>query len=86
MVLMLMLMWNNFSHQRSALGSRSPKYLATRESRKALPFKGEKGNRSEPKVLIVLNAQRAGGLGGLSRKSSLLEGEPQKGELQKPSL
>ncbi len=30
----------------------------------ALPFKGVKDDGSEPKVLIVLNAQWAGGLGG----------------------
>ncbi len=35
-----------------------------RLSLQTLPFKGVKDDGSEPKVLIVLNAQRAGGLGG----------------------
>ncbi len=34
------------------------------QATKALPFKGVKEDGPEPKVLIVLNAQRAGGLGG----------------------
>jgi hypothetical protein len=34
------------------------------DSLKALPFKGVKSDGLEPQVLIVLNARRAGGLGG----------------------